>query len=475
MKMQWSVISLLLLSTLASCGKEQFTTAPKSTTESASPLKSFSSKLCSDSTPIKPKVDVVYFVDNSTSSYYLPDQIKKTLSDTVNGLSNDFDFRVIGVPLLETGAGTSDYQVMTNSTDLYGIPSDNRRIMTSNAFTFFSRTPASGVTEKGLARIGDFLGAHRGSLIRPNAYLINVLISNGRDLEVEYQAYTNGETRQNKEIWAARVKTLQDLRDIYLKSIQFRLFSVTAKSVCVPNYRTARESYDLMASKLYAESGASDSASADNFDICNSAGISSIFDSINGSIKKVIKPHEYKYWPITFAENNEMVSLDEITVTKISPDGSATPLARDVDWKYEPRTSVETINTRSGPNPIPGPGEPYTGRHFIEFTNKLVYPDCVLVQSKSRTEYFHYIVLPQKPNPGFTVWVRGVEIPQSATNGWSDETSTPKTLNIKAPYPSAGDQYPQVMRTGFMIKLNGVNNYYKSGDKIQVNYVPAPI
>lgn len=480
MKMQWSVITLLLLTTLASCGKEQFATAPKTESNSANALTSYASHLCSDFTLIKPKVDVIYYVDNSTSTYYLPDQIKKALSDTVNGLSSDFDFRVIGVPLLDTGAGTSDYQVMTNSTDLYGIPTDSRRITTSNAFTFFSKGPASGNSERGLGRVVDFVSANKGALIRNNSYVVNVLISNGMDLEVEEVRFVNPSEPNNsptylvQEKWNQRLQEMRNLRTA-LGSLQFRLFSVTARTACNSTYRTAEKSYVAMAKQMYQDAAASDSPTTDNYDICSSAGLSTLFSSINSSIKQVVKPHQYKYWPITFAENNEMVSTDEIVVTKISANGTKTVLTRDVDWKYQPQSTVVTVNTRVGPNPIPGPGEPFTGKHFIEFTNNLVYPDCVLVTSKSRVEYFNYIVLPQKPKPGFTVWVRGVEVSQSSTNGWTDETSVAKTLNIKAAYPSAGDQYPEVIRTGFMIKLNGPSNYYKSGDSVKVNYVPAPI
>ena len=105
----------------------------------------------------------------------------------------------------------------------------------------------------------------------------------------------------------------------------------------------------------------------------------------------------------------------------------------------------------------------------------LIYPDCILVTSVSRTEYFNYIVLPQKPQPGLSVRINGQLIPESNTNGWSNETSVVQTLNIKAPHPQPGDQNPPLMKTGFMLKLNGVNNYYKSGDNVQVNFVPAGI
>jgi hypothetical protein len=106
----------------------------------------------------------------------------------------------------------------------------------------------------------------------------------------------------------------------------------------------------------------------------------------------------------------------------------------------------------------------------------VTYPDCVLVTSVSRTEFFDYVVLPQKPIIAtLSIRINGRVIPQSSTNGWTDETLTQKTINIKAAYPSPADENPPVMRTGFMIKLNGINNYYKSGDSIEVNYNPAGV
>lgn len=473
MKIKWSVFfSLLLLMALTSCGSEQFGTVPKSTTSEADPLKSYAHNSCSAFTLIKPKVDVLYVVDNSSSSYYIGSDIKNALSNTVNRLSSDFDYRVIGTPLIETSGGNNDYQVMTNSSDLQGIPSDSRRISSAGSFSFFSNAPVTGV-ERGLNRVVSFVDSHKNALIRNNAYLIVVLVSNGRDLEVEEDAgFGNGETRLNTANYNARLASLRSIHST-LNSLQLRMISVTAKSVCSPGYRTAHKSYVKMSNDLYMDSKAQDSnANLDSYDLCSSGGIASIFTAINNSIKQVVLPHQYRYWPITFAENNEMVSKDEIKVQKISPNGSSVTLTRDTDWFYEDRGSAQTVNTRE----LPTPGEPITGRHFIRFSNLVTYPDCVLVTSVSRTEYFGYIVLPQRPRiDTVSVRINGRVISQSSSNGWSDLTSTSSTRNIKVPYPAPGDENPPVIRTGFMLQLNGSANYYKSGDSVEVNFVPAGI
>ena len=474
MRIFWSATLLLFLLGLIGCGKEEFGTVPRNTTENASPLKAYAHNSCSTFTLIKPKVDVLYVVDNSSSSYYIANDIKTALSNTVNKLSSDFDYRVIGTPLMETASGNNDFQVMTNSSDLQGIPSDTRRISSASGFNFFTSSPVPGV-EKGLARTISFVNAHKNSLIRSSSYLVIVLVSNGRDLEIEEDlGFGNGETKINTSVYNDRLASFRSLKTS-LDSIQLRLFSVTAKSICGAGYRTALKSYVKMSNDLYTDSLAQDNNSAlDSYDLCSSSGISSIFTAINNSIKQVVLPHQYRYWPITFAENNELVSLSEIKVQKISPSGASVTLVRDTDWTYEDKGSSQAVNTRE----LPTIGEPVTGRHFIKFPdNKLItYPDCVLVTSVSRTEYFGYVVLPQRPKvESLSLRINGRVIPQSSTNGWSDLTSSPSTRNIKIAYPSPGDENPPVIRTGFMLQLNGASNYYKSGDNVEVNFIPAGI
>lgn len=470
------LLSLFFLLALAGCGKEEFGGVPQSSSQNANPLTSYSANTCSTYTLIKPRVDVLYVIDNSSSSYYLGSDVKTSIANTVKSLSADFDYRVVGTPLLETASGNQDYQVMTNSADLTGLPSDSRRLSSAAGFDFFSKSPVSGV-EKGLGRTVDFVNYHKNALFRSDAYLVIVLVSNGRDEEVEQdKGYGNGETALNSANYSARLSSFRSLKTS-LNSIQLRLFSVTAKSVCQPGWRSSNLSYVKMANQLYADSLATDSSVADAHDLCGTA-VSSIFSSINSSIQKVLIPHQYRYSPITFASNTTNIDWASVQVKKVSPNGTSVVLVKDVDWTVYPsttNTNPVTVDLREGPNPVPGPGESKTGTQFVKFTNLVTYPDCILITSTSKVEYFRYIVLPQKPQPGLSVRINGTLINESSTNGWSNETSVVQTLNIKAPYPNAGDENPPVMRTGFMLKLNGASNYYKSGDNVQVNYVPAGI
>lgn len=466
---QSAFLSLLILATLAGCGNEQFGTGGQSSNSTASPLTAYSHQSCSNFTLIKPKVDVVYVVDNSASTYYLASDIKNALRSTVDTLSADFDYRVIGTPLIETTNGNNDYQVMTNSSDLGGLPSSPRRIQTSAEFTFFSN-PGGGGYERGLNRVNSFLTAHKSSgLIRSNAHTIVVLVSNGRDAEIEKLRV--GSTEETYQDAAAFSSALSSLRGKKNSGYQLRFASVTAHSKCQSGYFSSLQSYVQMSREVYATSGGNDQdgdSSPDAYDLC-AGGFSSIFSSVNSSIKQVLIEHGYRYWPITFAENNETVSLSEIQVTKVSQNGSRVNLVRNVDWTYQDNVNPMVINTRE----VPTTGEPVTGRHFIRFNNLLMYPDCVLVTSVSRTEYFDWIVLPRRPLLPVTIKVNGVEIPQSALS--TSQVNTSQTLNIKAGYPTAADENPPVMRTGFMIQITNPQYFYKSGDTVDTLYTPAGI
>lgn len=464
-----SLLTLLFLTVLSGCGNEQFGTGGQSQNSTASPLQTFAHQSCSGFTLIKPKVDVLYVVDNSASSYYVANDIKNALRNTVDTLSQDFDYRVIGTPLIETATGNNDYQVMTNSSDLAGLPGSPRRIQTSGEFTFFAN-PGGGGYERGINRVNSFLTTHKSSgLIRSNAHTIIVLISNGRDADIEAQGqFGNGEPIYNASAFSSALNSLRAKKN---SGHQLRFTSVTAHSSCNSGWFSSQRSYVQMSKEIYATSGGTDQdgdPSPDAYDLCGGS-VSSIFSTVNASIKQVLISHGYRYWPINFAENNETVSIDEIRVTKVNSSGAKTELVRGTDWTYQDNVTPMAINTRETPTP----GEPITGRHFVRFSNLLMYPDCVLVTSVSRTEYFDWVVLPRKPLLPVTVKVNGVTIPQSALSTSQVETS--QTLNIKAPYPTAADENPPVMRTGFMIQITNPQYYYKSGDNVEALYTPAGI
>jgi len=461
MKTNLSAILLLTLLLMASCGKEEFGTSSKASTSQLSGVQQFEQSSCSSFTLVKPKVDILYVVDNSTSTYYIDSYVKTAIANTVNSISSEFDYRMVGTTLLPLDATPfNDYQVMTNSTDELSDEAASRKIITSSSLDFFA-TKVSGA-EAGLKRVGDFINNHKSDkLFRNGAYLLVILISNGRDSEVEKVAsWGGGETTQDATLFKAR-KDAFDLIKTDLSSQDFRFFTVTAKSSCQSGWLTANKSYVAM-SKIYGTS--------DSFDMCDSAGYTGLFTSVNSSIKQVMLHHSYRYWPITFAKDTDTRnSFGEIKVYKLS--GSSSTLLTSSQWEYYENTSASPLNIRE----LPTVGEPTTGKHFVRFTdgNLITHPDCVQIKSVTRTEYFQYILMPREPDTtkAIAVRVNGNIIPTAAYvySGYQIN------LNMKAPYPNAGDELPAVPKTGFFIKITDPTYYPKSGDTVDMGFTPAAL
>jgi hypothetical protein len=456
MKIQWSAFYSLFLLALAGCGSEQFGTVPQSTTSKPDSLRNYEQLSCTSHTLIKPKVDILYVVDNSGSAFYFSDDIKTAITNTVNTISQQFDYRMVGTTLIPDSTPYNDYQVLTNSTD--PLPDSGKKIISSSELNFFQSPGSSQVSEKGLGRTVDFIN-NTGNLFRRDAYLLVVLVSNGRDTEVELDPQGDGNTVSNPNgLFGTRVNQFNAIKT-RLNLTQLRFFAVTAATnKCKgDDWRRSTESYIAMANAL---------PNSTSFDLCTKS-VSNIFAEVNSSIQQQVIPHQYRYWPITFAENTETVSLAEIQVKKFSPNGSSTVLARNTHWTLEPDTgSTKTVNTRE----LPSPGEPVTGRHFIKFTNLITYPDCVQVTSVSRTEYFGYVVLPKEPKPeSISLRVNGSIVAQSSSMGWT-YIGYKMSQNTKVPHQGETDQ-PAVIKSGYMLKLNGM--VYKSGDSVEVNYIPA--
>lgn len=454
MKIKWSTtFALSLLLTLVSCGKEQFGTTPQSTSNTVQAPTGFKQYSCSSHTLIKPKVDILYVVDNSGSIFNIPDLAKQAITDTVSTISQNFDYRVIGTKLINPETDSTpfdDYLVHTNSSD--PLADETKKTLLPSQIINFSDDGKA--MERGLIRTVEFMEHHKNTLFRVGAYQIIVLVSNGKDDRIS-----------GDSILFNSVKDRFLLLKTDLSAPQLRFLSVTAKSsngTC--SGKSAADTYIKMSQSLHGLS--------DSFDLCSTSSLGSIFSEVNQTITQMIVPHHYRYWPITFAKDTDTRnSFGDIKVYKVA--GNSAPVLMDpTEWKYHPSTQ-NGENTRE----LPSVGEWKAGKHFIRFENLVTYPDCIQIESATRTEYFGYIVLQRKPlMAGIHVTINGRTIPNSNTNGWSyDDSFTVNPVNIKMPYPKVDDDLPAVLKNGFMIKLNGSNNYYKSGDNVQVNYIPAPI
>jgi hypothetical protein len=455
MKIQWSVFYALFLFALAGCGSEQFGAAPQSSSSGANAVSSFSQLSCTSSTLIKPKVDILYVVDNSGSALAMSNDIKTSISNTIGSISQQFDYRVIGTKLIPDTATDYDYRVMTNSTD--SLPNTSKKIISSSEMPFFTPPVVGAPKEAGMRRAVNFIN-NSGSLIRNNSHLLIILVSNGRDNDIEKDddGLNSTPTIQNTSVLNTRISELNSIK-MSKSLIELRFMPITAHSYC-GEARSSANSYVAAAGLL---------TNSEVFDLCASA-VSTIFAQVNSTIQQEIIPHQYRYFPMTFAKAGDTRNtFGEIKVYKVT--GNNAPVEVSSGWSYyESASGME--NTRE----LPTVGEPVSGRHFIRFDNLVSYPDCIQIRSVTRTEYFGYIVLPAEPQPAtISVRINGATIPQSASNGWTYIGNS--TKNIKMAYPNAGDDQPAVTKSGYMIQLNGSSRYYKSGDSVVVDYLPASL
>lgn len=427
---------------------------------------------CSQRTLINPIVDVLYVVDNSTSNDYISSSVKTGIQKTIDSISKEFDYRIIGIPLLATAAGDENYQILAKDPSTLPAITAQKTVTSSSQFSFFSNQ-VPGSNEPGLNRVRSFISSHQSDgLFRQGAYLFVVLVSNGYDTDIETMVNVNGQTgytTNGLDNYNARKAGLLELKS-YLNSQQFRLFSVVPHSPCQSGWRAATRSYIKMSKDLYQNDPSltdqGSSTTPDSYNLCN--GSSAVFYSINATIKQVIIPHKYKYWPITFTETASGLDRNSIKVFKNGPNSA--PVQMTSGWSYLHNPTNATYNTRIEPTPE---GEPTTAKHLIQFDagNEIVYPNCVQITSTSNLEYFQYIVINKIPKMESVVLkVRNTVIPQSSTNGWSYEGYKFDT-NIKVNYDGYSD-LPEAKRTGYFIKLNGSENYYKSGDSVVIDYIP---
>ncbi|WP_408097474.1 hypothetical protein ACJVC5_00785 [Peredibacter sp. HCB2-198] len=475
MKIKWSAFfSILTLATFVGCGSEQFGTTPQSSTSNPDAVKSFEQNSCSSYTLIKPKVDIIYMIDNTESYYYTSADLKNAITGTVNQVSSQFDFRIIAMPLVNPNldlqsynnsvADNSDFRVFTNSADALPSGVAGNKVATVSELTSFIPVLRQPHRERGLWRLKEFMKRHKGTgLLRQEAYNLVVIVSNNRDVEVENSDGTNNTPIQ--PAFDARYSELVSLKG-QLQSKLLRIFSVTAHSACRPSEGWIPSTYSYI--KMARAFNVSDA-----YDLC-SESFTSIFNDVNSSIQQVIVPHTYRYWPITLIGNDSsMTNYSGLQVYKITSNGPQ--LVPSSSYTYYENSSTGSMNVLTTTNP----SEYVSGRrHFIRFNSgaEITYPDCVQIRTTTKTEYFKYLVLQREPTPGtIYVTVNGIQVPENATDGWTYVGNKTTPTNIKANYPNPGDDQPAINKTGFMIQFNGVNRYYKSGDNVQVNFIPKGI
>lgn len=488
MKIYWSAfLSLSFLLLLAGCGAEQFGTTPQSNASQPDAIQTFSQNTCSSSTLINPPVDILYVVDNSMSNSWIDSSIRAAIQSTVSKISKDFDYRVIGTPLIKTTLGDQDYQVLaSNPSSLPSTVPSSKRITDYSQFTFFNNEPPYPTqanpnipmpVEAGIGRVNEFISAHASTapasnrLLRPNANLIIVLVSNGKDNDIEHVTTGQNVALFNQSVSRFLHPTTGWKKVLNLKQLRFLSVTVKNKALCPDptGIQNSALSYVPMSQAIYDSNNFTyqDGNGTDHYDLCSSSQISSVFEGVNASITKTVIHHKYNRWPVTFATPSTGLNYGAVQVFKSSPSSATVELPSTV-WQL--KTNSGSIPTRVEPTV----GENTDAPFYLEFASgsEIIHPECVTVVSSSNLEYFNYVVIPKNPIANSVILkIRGQTIPQSSTNGWQLEGYA-ENKNTKVAY-GGFSELPAAKKTGYFIKLNGSSNYYKSGDNVTIDYLPA--
>lgn len=488
-------MGLAILAT--SCGVEEFASKKNKDSLSTNPITTNTTSGCSQFTYIKPKVDFLFLWDNSSSAVFINDQTRQALNQTIDLISNRFDYHIVLAPLvLPNGASVNSYAgLIVSDTPSGQLTSKalSMRIDRSAAqahldsFTSFN----VGSAEYGTQRAIDFINNNKttGSIneaFRREAHTIVVLMSTEDD---------DASHNNLQSFVSNRVSQLNSIRDS-LDSIQLRFFSIVRKNICNQNfapmypspynlgYRQVSEQNFYSQSPIPSDVG----GNRDSFDLCAVSDFTRVFDGINNSIQDFILGHKYNYWPV--AQSGANIDPNEITVTK---DGISYPrLSEPVSSGTSGFTftnMVQTVNTRFEPEP----GEPFTGYVVRLYGNaQVTYPECMSVRTQTVKEWYGYVHLQSKPvESSLQVKVDGSPISScgasnsscpSSCNGYvlmksggQPQYQSNRNIRIVGPQGSNVNYTPVspgIVKSGYFLQMCG-NAIYSNGANVDVIYDPS--
>ena len=491
---------LLTLAIMASCGPIDKFNANKSidAIRGRGRITSTTSG-CSSFTIVKPPVDFLFLWDNSGSQYFINSQTKTALNNTLNLISDNFDYHVAMAPLIgDYGDSKGLTQVNRDAFLFVANPQDTTssmpRIPQENAMSRIGQFPPRGSTkEAGLERaLSLFKKNISNGVFRRNAYHILVMMSNGDDT-----SHYSGSSYSNPGLRNLYKNTIlpkfNTLRSTTLNSNMMRMISLVPHSPCKSGWKE-NIFYRWMSNELYGTSDSTDQenrSDPDSYDLC-SGNYLSIFDGINKAIHPQRLRHVYNHWLIT-AKNSFIFATDTegIIVHKHHEDGSKTLLSKvsscsgnhSSGYCYAGR--MTNINTRQhlltlddDGDEVPkdnSAGEPVTG-HVIKLfgTDRVTYPECIRIKTKTPIDYYKFIPLKAMPYDGtIVVKINGNEIEEDSEHGWMlirDNEGQPKYFQGKDIKQSGS--LPVLKKDGYMLEMFG-DAVYSNNDEVNVTYFPT--
>lgn len=464
-------IYLLILSLLISCGEEVLTQNTQQTSFSSPTLESFELNTCSQMQFQKPPVDILYIIDNSGSTLASSFQdIKNEIQNTVNTISNEFDYHIYFAPLNAASGDTiTGYPLLLNVPDsVNGIANLNNYSPDQFANINMFAQASGNNSEYGFQRAQDIVNQNRSAgnnIFRDNANTIIVMISNGDDTEAYHNVGGNIIPDPNK--YNTIKNNFLTLKG-NMNAESFRFISLVAHSTC--NSWKVGTNYKNMSKDLYiAGSHTDNDGSKDSYDLC-SGNYTNLFNAVNNSIRQVVVGHKYDHWKISSASSSS-IQEDDITLTRIKSNGTQENITAGTNNGFE----YLGFKTNQPTRYFPTVGEEATGLMVkLNGTARVEYPDCLIAKTRTPTEYFGYIALPKDPDLStLEVKIDGQTIEQSSTSGWS-YYGWAEVLNIKVPGPTGASITPPLNKSGYFIQLHG-SAIFTNGQTISVFYKPKAI
>lgn len=489
---------LLLPLLLFSCTKQEFSTNKSSQSSAINKASSSDTKLCSQYTLIKPKVDILMLWDNTSSFNFITPESKASMGNLIKSVSENFDYHLLSAPLVPK-ISTNLYEATLVASDTTSVSGTAASILKTKdqAIASLAFSPGIGSAEKGIDQAYQLITNNRSNgIFRDGAYTIIVLMSNEDDKGCEIQNGVNQCRNYSKDSYLAPFKQkfmcLRGSSKLYdctgyptLNSTMMRFITISpvdlTKNSCAANLNIpVADNYSQMAKFLYQQPyyeynldgsvksswSANDhlnpdvSGLYDSYNLCT-ISFSNIFDGVNTAIKQTVIKHVYSYWPVA----STTTDIDESALAVDVIDGTNGSIIKSLvnrTGQSNPTDGFAYIGNQTNhtTRTYPSDGEYYTGKMIQLFGSNnndlVVYPNCLKVHTEDVKLKYGYIYLQngQPYTPSIEVTINGSVVPQSTTNGWSYMgkqaiSSLPDVSSLKVA------NLPSGITEGYIIKLNG--------------------